>query len=86
MIDQSTYGFSKQDAESLLGKIELKDELTSRKPLPGRRRGGASGSYVEEVRWVDPVLEYRIGATWYTIDTAENCSSGSVSLVSGLGV
>lgn len=47
---------------------------------------GSVGSFVEEVRWADPVLEYRIGATWYTIDTAENCSSGSVSLVSGLGV
>lgn len=47
--------------------------------------GGGGGMFVEEVRWVDPVLEYRIGATWYTIDTAVNCVAVS-PLISGLGV
>lgn len=84
MIDQSTYGFSKADAESLLSKIELKDELTPRNQPPGRRRSGSGGSFVEEVRWDDPVLEYRIGATWYTIDTAENCATTS-PFFGGLG-
>ena len=73
MQDQATYGFSKQDATALLEKIEIKEELTARRGVNGRR--GAVGSFVEEVRWDDPVLEYRIGSTWYTIDTAENCVS-----------
>lgn len=47
--------------------------------------GGGGGAFVEEVRWDDPVLEYRIGATWYTIDTAENCATTS-PFFSGLGV
>jgi len=46
---------------------------------------GGGGNFVEEVRWDDPVLEYRIGATWYTIDTAENCATTS-PFVSGLGI
>jgi len=48
-------------------------------------RGGSGGNFVEEVRWVDPVLEYRIGVTWYNIDTAENCATTS-PFVSGLGI
>lgn len=47
--------------------------------------GGATGDYVIEVRWNDPVLEYRIGSTWYLIDTAENCNVVS-PFVSGLGI
>lgn len=46
---------------------------------------GSSGEYVIEVRWNDPVLEYRIGSTWFTIDTAENCNVVS-PFVSGLGI
>lgn len=45
---------------------------------------GSGGAFVEEVRWDDPVLEYRIGATWYTIDTAENCATTS-PFFGGLG-
>lgn len=45
MIDQSTYGFSKQDANSLLERIELRDELSPRKTLPARRRAGGARLY-----------------------------------------
>jgi hypothetical protein len=84
MQDQATYGFSKADATALLEKIEIKEELTARRGVTGRR--GSVGSFVEEVRWVDPVLEYRIGATWYTIDTAENCGPAVSPFVPGLGI
>ena len=50
-----------------------------------KQAGGGSGEYVIEVRWADPILEYRIGSTWYLIDTAENCAAVS-PFVSGLGI
>jgi len=81
--DEKTYGFSKPDATELVQLIGNVD----REYVEGKVRGGggSSGSFVEEVRWVDPVLEYRIGSTWYTIDTAENCATTS-PFVSGLGI
>lgn len=83
MKDEATYGFSKADASALIETIGMKEEVKPVRNIIARRRGG-SGSFVSEVRWVDPVLEYRIGATWYTIDTAVNCSEMS-PLASGLG-
>lgn len=82
-VDDKTYGFSKLDASELVQLIGSSDvEYLEGKV---RQNGGSSGSFVEEVRWVDPVLEYRIGATWYTIDTAENCAATS-PFVAGLGI
>lgn len=46
--------------------------------------GGGTGGGIEEIRWADPILEYRIGATWTTIDTATACSPVS-PFTAGLG-
>lgn len=49
-------------------------ESAAKRSIWIRASSGGGGTFVEEVRWDDPVLEYRIGSTWYTIDTAENCT------------
>jgi hypothetical protein len=75
MIDESTYGFSKGDAESLLSKIELKDELTPKKPLTGRRRGTGSANPDISLRvsGLNFQINYNRGAGWETWATGEEC-------------
>lgn len=75
MINPRTYGFSKTDAEELVqiignGDVEFPE---------GRLRGRSGKRYVEEVRWADPVLEYRIGDEWFTIDTAVDCGPSVIN-------
>jgi len=84
MKDESTYGFNKADANALLEHIGMKEELVS-SGRSSRGRLGRTGAFVEEIRWADPVLEYRIGTTWYNINTAENCATTS-PFVGGAGV
>ena len=76
MINPRTYGFSKTDAEELIqiignGDVEF--------PEGGPRGQSSAKQYVEEVRWVDPVLEYRIGDEWFTIDTAIDCGPTAIN-------
>lgn len=43
MKDDSTYGFSKPDAEALLEKIGLRDEIIQGRQKPVRGRSGSGG-------------------------------------------
>lgn len=69
-------------AEAAIRRIT---QVESKPRLVVNPGGTGGGGFVEEVRWADPVLEYRIGSTWFTIDTAENCNTVS-PFISGLGI
>lgn len=75
MIDQSTYGFSKQDANSLLEKIELKDELTPKRGMSSRRiSAGAAARLIKlRISGLDFQISYDAGSTWTTWATGGEC-------------
>lgn len=75
MIDQSTYGFSKQDANSLLENIELKDEVTQRKGISSRRiSAGAAARLIKlRISGLDFQISYDAGTTWSTWATGGEC-------------
>lgn len=74
MIDESTYGFSKSDAEQLVGLISMADvEFEELKPL------GKAASLELEFQVINGVtLQYRInGGSWTTILTLAQQVSGT---------
>lgn len=47
--------------------------------------GAGGGGGIDDIRWVDPILEYHDSSGWHTIDTAVTC--GGVSpFVGGIGI
>lgn len=70
--DDGTY----QAASDGTGLICLSSPITyesTKKFIWACLRPVGSGDFVEDVRWVAPVIEFYKSGSWHNIDTAENC-------------